>query len=94
MVKLNSAENYEPINIKVRKDNYPICYNNKIEELVEQGLYPNKEDAEKDNYEFDIECELYYHKHCGLFAVESGAVESGCVYSPYSGEECEEYHEN
>ena len=90
-VKLNSAENYEPIVIALTKSKTPIAYANKIEELVEQGLYLTKEDAEKDNPLFSIECEIYYDKHSGLFAVECGAVESGTIYSPYSGELCEEF---
>ena len=93
-VKLNSAETYEPIEIIVKPDKYPIAYNNKIDELVEQGLYSTKEDAIKDNPMFVMECEIYYDKHSGLFAVESGAVESGTIYSPYSGELCEDYGEH
>lgn len=92
-VKLNSAENYEPIQIEITKEKYPICYNNKIEELVEQGAYPTKEEAEAKNHKFYMDCELYYHKGFGLFAVEEGAVESGTIYSPYNGELCEEYTE-
>ena len=92
-LKLNSAENYEAITIVLTKDRYPIAYNNKIEEWVEQKLYPTKEEAEKQNPKIELECEIYYHKHCGVFAVESGAVESSTVYSPYSGEICEEYKE-
>ena len=34
-VKLNSAENYEPIEITISKETTPIAYNNKIQELVE-----------------------------------------------------------
>lgn len=93
-VKLNSAENCESIIIIVDKEQYPIAYRNKIEELVEQGCYPTIQDAEKDNPFFEMECELYYDKHSGLFAVESGAVESGTIYSPYSGEICEEFDLN
>lgn len=93
-VKLNSAENYEPIEIVISKEQHPIAYGNKIEELVEQGVYPTKEDAENDNSSFVIECEIYYDKHSGLFAVESGAVEAGTIYSPYSGELCEDYGEH
>lgn len=92
-VKLNNSDNYEPIQIEITKEKYPICYNNKIEELVEQGAYPNKEEAEKQNHKFYIDCELYYQKHSGLFAVEEGAVESGTIYSPYDGKLCEEYKE-
>lgn len=90
-VKLNNADNYEPIFIKIDKEQYPIAYQNKIEELVEQGCYESIEDAEKDNPTFEMECELYYDKHSGLFAVECGAVESGTIYSPYSGELCEDF---
>jgi hypothetical protein len=48
-VKLHNAENYEPLTIRIDTNVAPIAYNNKIEELVEQGAYPTKEDAEKDN---------------------------------------------
>ena len=89
-VKLNSAENYEPIVIALTKSKTPIAYANKIAELVEQKLYETTEEAEKDNPLFSIECEIYYDKHSGLFAVECGAVESGTIYSPYSGELCED----
>ena len=89
-VKLNSAENYEDIVITLTKSKTPIAYANKIEELVEQGLYLTKEDAEKDNPLFSIECEIYYDKHRGLFAVECCAVEGCCIFSPYSGELCDD----
>ena len=89
-LKLNNADNYEYIQIEVTKEKYPISYNNKIEELVEQGAYSNKEEAEKHNRKFYFDMELYYQKHSGLFIVEEGAVESGTIYSPYDGELCEE----
>lgn len=92
-VKLNSAENYEPIEITISKETTPIAYNNKIQELVEQGAYLTKEDAEKEHPRFIIDCEIYYQKHSGLFAVEEGAVESGTIYSPYDGTLCEKYDE-
>jgi hypothetical protein len=38
----------------------------------------------------EIELEIYYEKGTGLFAVESETVESGTIYSPYTGELCEE----
>ena len=90
-VKLNNGNDYEPITIKIDKAHYPIAYRNKIEELVEQGLYADAELAEFHNPTFEMDCEVYYDKHSGLFAVESGAVESGTIYSPYSGELCEEF---
>ena len=90
-VKLNNGNDYEPITIKIDKIHQPIAYRNKIEELVEQGCYDTIEDAERDNPTFEMDCEIYYDKHSGLFAVEQGAVESGTIYSPYSGELCEEF---
>ena len=89
-VKLNSAENFERLIIIVDKEQYPIAYRNKIEELVEQKCYDTIEDAERDNPTFEMDCEIYYDKHSGLFAVECGAVECGTIYSPYSGEICDD----
>lgn len=90
VVKLNSAEECERLIIIVDKEQYPIAYRNKIEELVEQKCYDTIEDAERDNPTFEMDCEIYYDKHSGLFAVECGAVESGTIYSPYSGEICDD----
>ena len=89
-VKLNTYDNYESIKVTLSKGEYPIAYNNKIEELVEEGLYKTTEDAENDNPTIEIEMEIYYEKHYGLFAVESGAVESGTIYSPYTSELCDD----
>ena len=89
-VKLNGADDCEYIKIIISKEKYPITYRNKIEEYVEGGLYKTIEDAEKDNPTFEMDCELYYDKHSGLFAVECGAVEAGIIYSPYSGELCDD----
>ena len=89
-VKLNTSDNYESIKVTLSKVEYPIAYNNKIEELVEEGLYKTTEDAENDNPTIEIEMEIYYEKHYGLFAVESEAVESGTIYSPYTSELCDD----
>jgi hypothetical protein len=89
-VKLNNADNYEPIMVVLTEDKYPIAYNNKIQEFVEQEVYDTIENAKKENPRIEIELELYYEKEYGLFAVESGAVESGTIYSPYSQELCDE----
>ena len=89
-VKLNTSDNYESIKVTLSKGEYPIAYNNKIEELVEEGLYKTTEDAENDNPTIEIEMEIYYEKHYGLFSVESEAVESGTIYSPYTSELCDD----
>lgn len=93
-MRLNSADSYEPITIILTKENTPIAYNNKIEELVECGAYSSKEEAEENHKSITIECEIYYEKSYGLFAVEADAVESGTIYSPYSGKLCEPYKED
>lgn len=93
-MRLNSADSYEPITIILTKENTPIAYNNKIEELVEFGAYSSKEEAEEKNKSITIECEIYYEKSYGLFAVEADAVESGTIYSPYNGKLCEPYKED
>ena len=89
-LKLNNAENYEPIGtIKLTKDRFPIAYENKVQEIIEDGGY-SREDAEEIVEGIDFELEIYYHKGYGLFAVEIEAVDSGTIYSPYNGELCEE----
>lgn len=92
-VKLNSSETYESIEIILSKEKFPIAYNNKIDELIENKVFKTREEAEKWLDNTPIEMELYYEKNYGLFLVESGAVESGTIYSPYSNELCEEYKE-
>ena len=93
-LKLNNSINYEPINVVLTKKKTPIAYGNKMQELVEQGLYSDIESAENDNPKLEIELELYYEKHSGLFAIEADAVESFCpVFSPYTQEQLEDFTE-
>lgn len=103
-VKLNGADTYEQPQVivknngnvvfKLSKEKTPIAYQNKLDELVEENVFQTKEDAEQWLNEAEFELEIYYSKGCGLFAIESGAVESGTVYDPYTGELCEEYKED
>ena len=98
-VKLNNSDNFETPQIfissgqvyfKLDKENTPIAYQNKINELIEQGAFETQEEAEKWLNDSLFEMEIYYEKGYGLFAVECEAVTSGTIYSPYSGELCEE----
>ena len=91
-MKLNSYEDYEPIEVILTKEKTPIAYNNKIEELVEEGAYETKEAAEKDYPKFVMECEVYYEKGYGVFVIESDAVETTDIYSPYNGKICKFYN--
>ena len=92
-MKLNKATQVEAIDITITKEKYPIVYENKVQELMEDcGLTRMEAEAEVEG--MVIECEIYYHKSCGLWATEQGHVESGVVYDPYDGKECEEPDED
>lgn len=88
MVKLNSSDEYEFLcKVILTKDKYPIAFENKVQELIEEcGM--TREQAEESIENMEIELEVYYEKDYGLFAVDSEAVTSGTIYSPYSGELC------
>lgn len=94
-IQANSADNYESINVVLTKDRYPIAYRAKMEELVEQGAYNTIEDAEIDNPRIEIDLELYYDKHSGLFGVECEAISSNAesICSPYTSEYLLDYVE-
>lgn len=86
-IKVNNLANYEPIDIRLSKTKTPIAYNNKLQELLEEGAFESKEEAEEWINDTQIEVEMYYEKGHGLFLVESEAVESsGPLCSPYSKE--------
>lgn len=88
MVRLNNSDEMEFVEVFLTKEQTPIAYEAKKKELMENGL------SEKEAIKFLLETpfimELYYHKDNGLFGVESEAVDSGTIYSPYTGELCEE----
>jgi len=52
--------------------------------MEENGM--TREEAETAVAQMQIELEIYYEKGHGLFAVETEAVDSGTIYSPYSNE--------
>ena len=91
MVKLNNSDNYEHLcNVRLTKEKFPIAFENKVNELINEGCATSREEAEKMVSNMEIELEIYYEEGYGLFAVESDAVESGTIYSPYSGQLCED----
>lgn len=90
-MKQNSAENYESVNVFLTPDKTPIAYQNKVQCLMSSGMT----EAESRKLALEpIELELYYEVGRGLFAVESEAVESCEICSPYSGEPLEEETES
>ena len=84
-IKMNDADNYESINIKLTKENTPIAYQNKLDELMDYKAFDTQAEAEKWLSETPIELELYYEYGYGLFGVEAEAIESMEIQSPYSG---------
>ena len=88
-MKANKAGEEEIIEVLLTRRTFPIAFQNKLNELMEQGAFDNEEDATKWIESTPIVLEIMYEKHSGLFAVESEAIESGGIISPYSGEEIE-----
>jgi hypothetical protein len=78
----------ETIEVKLDRNKTPISFKHKVDELMEQGAFDTREEAESWVEETPIVLEMMYEKHSGLFAVESESIESG-VFSPYTREEIE-----
>ena len=71
--------------VTLTKDKYPIAFENKVLELIEEcGMM--REQAEESIEKMEIELEVYYENGYGLFSVDSEAVTSSTIYSPDSGE--------
>ena len=86
MVQLNNSNDYEHLcDVVLTKDKFPIAYENKVKELMDD-CDMSREEAENAIKDMKIELELYYEVGYGLFAIESDAVGCGTIYSPYSGE--------
>lgn len=85
-MKAYPIDQTEVIEVILNRYKNPISFKNKVDELMEEGAFDTREEAEKWVENTPITLELMYEKHCGLFAVESEAIDAG-VYSPYSQEE-------
>ena len=85
-LKLNKAENLELLGtFKLDKKKHPIAFEHKVQELMSEGI-STRDEAEKLAESMEIDLEIYYQEGYGLFAVDTEAVESGTIYSPYNGE--------
>ena len=89
-MKANKIGQEEIIEVRLTRDKFPIAFQNKLNELMEQGAFNNEEEATRWIESNPIVLEIMYEKNWGLFAVESEAIESGGIVSPYSGEEIED----
>ena len=85
LVVINKPGAEEIIKVRLSKTETPVAYQKKLEELLEEGVFDTQEEAEKWLNQNPIVLELYYEKGCGLFAVESDALESSTIKSPYTG---------
>ena len=88
-MKANKAGQEETISVLLTRRTFPIAFQNKLNELMEQGAFDSEEEATRWIESTPIILEIMYEKDNGLFAVESEAIESGGIISPYSGEEIE-----
>lgn len=87
-MKANNPNNYESIIVIINKDEYPIIFNQIVEEQMSLGMA--REQAEKYADGLEIELELYYEKDSGLWGVDSQAVDAQVgLSSPYSKEPLE-----
>ena len=86
VLEINSDDTYESVMITLTPTEFPKAFKEKVDELMEEGMFDNREEAEAWVTDAPIELELYYEKGNGLFGVESGFVESVSEFtSPYGG---------
>ena len=88
-MKANKIGQEETISVLLTRNAFPIAFQNKLDELMEQGAFNSEEEATRWIESNPIVLEIMYEKDSGLFAVEAEAIESGSIVSPYSGEEIE-----
>ena len=81
------AGNEEVIYVSLSPTKFPIAYKNKVDELMEQGAFDTRKEAEEWVQTNPICLEIIYEKHSGLFAVESEGLECGGLISPYTNKE-------
>lgn len=88
-MKANKVGQEETIEVLLTRRTFPIAFQNKLNELMEQGAFDNEEDATKWIESTPFVLEIMYEKDNGLFAVESEVIECETLVSPYSGERIE-----
>ena len=88
-MKANKVGQEETISVLLTRKSFPIAFQNKLDELMELGTFNSEEEATRWIESNPIVLEIMYEKQSGLFAVESEAIESCYLMSPYSGETIE-----
>lgn len=84
MDKLIITSNCEIITVHLTKEEHPIAFKRAVTNLMESGL--SEEAAEFQIMLNGFEMEVFYKEDCGLFMVESEAVDSTDIYDPYNGD--------
>jgi len=89
-LKLNGPDEYDSVTVRVI--DHPIMYKTYLDDLINNHGWSEKGAKEwlKDG---EVELELYYQPGAGIFAVESEAVESTDIFSPYTKEQYEDFVE-
>lgn len=80
---VQKADQAEIVDIYLSEGRYPVAHAAKMHELTSQGMA--EEEARKLLAEQPIVLEILYEEGSGLFAVESDALETDTLISPYSG---------
>lgn len=85
-IQVNKPHLAETVEVTLTPEKCPVAYERKLRELISQGAFDAKEEAEKWLRSTPIVLELYYDIDSGLFAVESAALEANpaSICSPYS----------
>jgi hypothetical protein len=65
----------------------PIAYGRRVDNLMLAGF--TRKEAEQEALK-PMELEIYFDPETSMFLVDPGAVDSGTIYNPYSGEFIEE----
>lgn len=86
-IKINEPNHEEMIEVRLSREKTPIAFNEKLNELMEEGAFNTKEEATEWIESSTFVMEMYYEKGHGLFLVESEAIDSCDIVSPYTKEE-------
>lgn len=73
------------IEVTLTPEKFPEAFEAKVLELLDEGVYDDRVQAEKFVRTTPITLEIIYEPGQGLFAIESEAIETGLCKSPYSG---------
>ena len=86
-IKINEPNHEEVIEVRLSREKTPIAFKEKLDELMEEGAFDTEKEAIEWIEKTPFVMEMYYEKGHGLFLVESEAIDSCDLVSPYTKEE-------